>query len=215
MPYRLTLASTAPFQDLIVDVPTSWADVPLSVFLDVVAPLPDDSRMQAETLCGLPAGTLDALAAQDAVYLQNLLAFSQDASDVLAQLPTPGLPDIGTLPYGQLMMAQSYLEQNPDRPALAYGPYLCALYRTYLTWGKFDEAKVSACLAALLASPVLDVYADCSFFLNSYRQLRSGTPRTPTTTKTPKTKRLTQAASRLVKGSDRFSVWMRRLAAAS
>jgi hypothetical protein len=216
MHYRFTLHNTAnPQLDRVVDAPTSWADVTMATFLSVVAPLPDDNRMQAETLCGLEAGVLDNLAASDVQYLNNLLSFATDVSDVMAQLPTPGLPNIGTLPYGLLMMAQSYLDQNPERPAVAYGPYLCALYRTHLTWGKFDEAKVAACQEALLASPVLEVYADCAFFLSSYERLRNGTPPHPKTTKSPKTTKLMRGASRLVKGSDRFSVWMRRLAGTS
>jgi len=179
----LRTATTA----LALSVPTQWADVTLAQFVALQAPEPGDERRQAEVLCGLPAGYLDNLAADDVQYLANLLAFATDAADVLALLPTPGLPSVGSLPYGILLEAQRYVSEREGRPWLACGPYLLALYRVQLTYGKYDGAKVAACEAALLASPVTESYADAAFFLSSYKQYSSGTPPTPMTPTSPTT----------------------------
>lgn len=196
-------------------VPTKWADVSLAQFLALYAPEPADTRRPAEILCGLDAGGLDDLAADDVSYLSNLLAFSLDAADVLALLPTPGLPDIGSLSYGTVLLAQQYVQANSERPALTHAPYLCALYRMQLAYGKYLPAKVEACFEALLASPVTEVYADCSFFLISYQRWLNATPPTPTTSPSLVTRKSRRAASGSRTGSGRFSAWIRRLAAPS
>jgi hypothetical protein len=146
MPTILPLVSAT--TALALRVPTQWVDVTLAQFVALHAPEPDDTRRQAEVLCGLSAGYLDEMAADDVRYLANLLEFSLDITDVLALLPTPGLPDIGSLPYGILLEAQNHIEANPERPMLAHGPYLLALYRVQLAYGKYDRAKVEAALAA-------------------------------------------------------------------
>jgi hypothetical protein len=202
-----------PAQELLV--PTQWADVTLAQFLALYAAEPDDIRRPAEVLCGLPAGGLDNLAADDVKYLSNLLAFCQDPADVMSLLPTPGLPDIGSLSFGTMLLAQQYIEANKERPALTHAPYLCALYRIQLAFGKYDPIKVEACLEALLASPVTEVYADCSFFLASWQRWSSATLPTPTTTASPAMKKLKRATNGLGRGSGRFSAWIRRLAVPS
>ena len=210
MPIILPLRSAT--TALALSVPTRWADVRLGQFVALYAPEPDDTRRPAELLCGLPAGYLDNLAANDVAYLANLLAFAADTSPVLEALPTPDLPDIGSLSYGTLLLAQQHLSDHPDRPELFYLPRLLALYRMELVYGKYIAAKVEACEAALLAAPVTEVYADAAFFLASLKQSTRGTPPTPTTTPTPKTKSSKPAAKRLANASRRFSAWIRRLA---
>ena len=212
MPTALTL--TAPnAAPLPVSVPTQWADVSLATFVALLAPEPGETRLPAEILCALPAGTLGQVAAIDAVYLANLLAFATDPAPVMSLLPTPGLPDIGTLPFGLLLEAEAHLSAHPDRPWLAYGPYLLALYRVHLAFGKYDEARVAACQQALLAAPVTEAYADAAFFLAQYRQLSGGTYLTPTMLRHLKNRNLKPGSKKSAIGSGRFSTWMRRLAA--
>ena len=186
----LRTATTA----LALSVPTQWADVTLAQYVALFAPAADDARRPAEVLCGLEAGYLDSLAASDVHYLGNLLAFAADPSDVQALLPTPGLPDLGSLPYGIWLEAQNHVEANAERPWLAHAPYLLALYRVQLAYGKYSAPKVAACEAALLASPVTESYADAAFFLSSYRQSASGTPPMKPTTTKPATRSWTQVA---------------------
>jgi hypothetical protein len=211
MPTTLTLAPTGQ----VLHIPTQWGDVSLEQFVCLYAPRPESTSRPAEILCGLEAGALDALAADDVKYLANLLAFAVDPADVMGLLPTPGLPDIGTLPYGTLVEAQQHLEADPERPWLAYGPYVLALYRVQLTYGRYDAAKVAACVAALLASPVTESYADAAFFLNSWQRWRSDTLPTRPTPTTPKTLNSMPVAKNSVRGLARFSAWIQRRAARS
>jgi hypothetical protein len=213
-PLTLTTPDGATVHSLLV--PTCWADVTLAQFVALFAPVADESRSQAEVLVGLPAGGLGQLAFDDVAYLSTLLAFATDPADVLALLPTPGLPDIGTLPYGSFLLAQQHVQGNADRPALASMPHLLALYRQTMLWGNADNsARLAACEEALLAAPVTEVYADAAFFLNCYQQLVHATRPTRPTTTSPKTRKSTRALKSLANGSGRFSAWMRRLAAPS
>ncbi|MGI4736104.1 MAG: hypothetical protein ACRYG7_13085 [Janthinobacterium lividum] len=209
MPTILPLVSAT--TALALSVPTQWVDVTLAQFVAIHAPEPTETRRKAEVLCNLPAGYLDDLAANDVAYLANLLAFSADPADVLALLPTPGLPDIGTLPYGVLLLAQQHVEAQGEREWLSAAPYLLALYRVQLVYGKYDQAKAEACEAALLAAPVTESYADCAFFLTSYRNYWSDTHQTKATptAQNPKKRKLAQKSLRSASGS--FGTWMRRL----
>lgn len=180
MPFHLTLTTPDGATTFPVTCPTSWGEVSLATAVALLTNAQDE-RSAAELLCGLPAGALDQLALQDVAYLANALAFASDYAPLLELVPTPDLPDIGSQPYGTLLLAQQYMAEQPDLPALAYGPRLLALYRMQLLWGKYDEAKVAACEASLLAAPVTETYADCGFFLSSYRAWQSGTLPTPTT----------------------------------
>jgi hypothetical protein len=209
MPTTLTLQPTG--QQL--TVPTRWADVTLAQFVERYAG--PTERSPVEIFCDLPAGGLDELAVEDVHYLANLLEFTTDPSDVLALPATPALPDVGSLPYGTYVVAKQVLTADPEAPMLSHGPYLLALYRTQLTWGKYDKAKVAACQAALLAAPVTESYGDIAFFLSSIRRLVSGTLPTKPTKPTPKKKSSKPAWKSLANASGRFSTWMRRLAAPS
>jgi hypothetical protein len=188
MSTTLTLHPTA----RVLTVPTSWADVSLAQFVALHAPEADDERRPAELLLSLEAGGLDQLAADDVQYLSNLLAFASDASDMEALLPTPGLPDVGSLPWGCLVLCQQQFEANAERPALASLPYVLALYRCQLRYGNTD--RLDQVLAAVLAAPVTEVYADGAFFLAAARRSRSGTPPTKATTQSPTTTSLKPVA---------------------
>lgn len=181
MPTTLTLQPTGQ----LLTVPTRWADVTYAQFVALHAPEPGEQRTAAELLLGLPAGGLDQLAADDVPFIANLIEFVQDISDVLALLPTPGLPDgVGGLPYGTLVLAQQRMQQEAERPWLSYGAHLLALYRTTMLWGAAVPAKVAACEAALLAAPVTEVYADAAHFSGACRNWLNGTPQTKPTTAT-------------------------------
>ena len=215
MPTTLTLTTPDGATAHMLTVPTQWRDVSLAQYVALMAPAADDTRRQAEVLCGLEAGALDQLAADDVAYLANLLAFAADPGPVLELLPTPGLPSVGSLPYGILLEAQQHMAADANRPWLAHGPYLLALYRVQLLWRKYDSAKVAACEAALLAAPVTESYADAAFFLSSYRTwLDASNPTKPTTT-SPAAKRKKPATTNWLNGSGRFSAWMQRLRARS
>lgn len=213
MPTSLTLTTPDASESWPVTVPTRWADVSLAQYVALYTQ-PDASPV--EVLCGLPAGTLERLSVQAVGHLATLLDFATDPNPVLELLPTPGLPDIGSLSYGTLLLAQQYLAANPDKPALFYMPRLLALYRQTMLWGHADNAdRLAACEAALLAGPVTEAYPDAAFFLASLRRLQSGMPPTPTTSPRPKTRSSKPGAKSSVNGSGRFSAWMRRLAAPS
>lgn len=169
MPTILPLRSAA--TALALSVPTSWADVTLATFIALEAPEPDDQRRPAELLCGLPAGYLDNLAADDVRYLSNLLAFATEPEDVYELHPTPDLPEVGSLPYGTLLLAQQRFSEAPERPWLQSAAYLLALYRTQLTFGKYSAEKVAAAEAALLASPCTEVLADCNFIFEQLKEV--------------------------------------------
>lgn len=207
MPTTLTLTSAVPgwYQHLLV--PTSWYDVTLATFVALLAPAPDDTRRPAELLCGLPAGGLDNLAADDVAYISNLLAFATEPEDVYELLPTPGLPEVGSLPYGTLLMAQQHFADSPEAPWLQSAAYLLALYRTQLTYGKYDGKRVAAAEAALLASPVTEAYPDAAFFLSSYKRYSNGTGPTKTTSSTPTTTKSKRATSKFLSGLGRCLGW--------
>ena len=182
MPTTLTLTPTGQ----VLTVPTSWADVPLGTFVALLAPEPDEPRTAAELLLGLEASALDQLAAGDVQYIANLLQFSQDVAPVTELLPTVGLPDVGALPYGCLLLCQAEFERNADRSVVASMPYVLAVYRCQLTYGSTD--RVAQVLAAVLAAPVTEVWADAQAFTarcTSWPSSSAPMTTTPATTKMP------------------------------
>jgi hypothetical protein len=215
MPTTLPLTLPDGATALTLTVPTQWADVTLAQFVALYAPEAGDTRLRAEVLCGLEAGGLNQLAADDVQYLANLLEFATDPSPVLALLPTPGLPSVGSLPYGILLEAQQHMAADVERPWLAHGPYLLALYRVQLLWGKYSAEKVAACQAALLASPVTESYADAAFFLSSYKSWLSGTSPTKPTTMSPKTPSSKPGTRNWLSGLGLSLGWMQQPAATS
>lgn len=209
MPTTLTLHPTGQ----VLTVPTSWYDVTLATFVALQAPEPEDLRRPAEVLLGLDAGALDQLAADDVAYFANLLGFATEPEDVYALLPTPGLPEVGTLPYGTLLMAQQRFAADPEASWLRSAAYLLALYRVQMTYGKYDSKRVAACEAALLASPCTEAYPDAAFFLSSYRRYSNATGPMTRTTSSPATKKSKRVTSKSASGSGRCSAWMQRLKA--
>lgn len=191
-----TLTLTPTGQQL--TVPTSWADVTLEQFLllDGCADL-EDKRTVPELLLGLEAGGLNQLAAQDAIYIANLVAFTLDKSDVYALLPPPGLPEPGTLPYGCLALVQMALAAEPDRPDLYHAPFVLSVYRTQMLWGKVEEGRRAACEAAVRASPVTEVLAEALAFCGRSRKLLSATSPMKQTTASRPMKKSRQILTRL------------------
>lgn len=178
MPTTLTLHPTGQ----VLTVPTSWADVSLAQFVALHAPAEAEPRTAAELLLGLDAGALGQLLVEEVQYFTNLLAFAADPSPVLELLPTPDLPDVGSQPYGCLVDVQQRLDADPGRPWLAHGPYLLALYRVQVAYGRYDAGKVAACEAALLAAPVTECYGDMAHFMGAWQTWLSATPPTQPTT---------------------------------
>jgi hypothetical protein len=192
MPFPLTLTTPDGATALTLTVPTQWADVSLGQFVALLAPAADDTRRQAEVLCSLEAGALDQLAADDVQYVANLLAFAS----------------VGSLPYGILLEAQQHMATHEGRAWLACGPYLLALYRVQLLYGKYSAEKVAACEAALLAAPVTESYADAAFFLSSYKAWQSGSGPTKPTTTSPKTPNSTRGMRSWLNGLGLSLGWM-------
>ena len=209
MPTTLTLQPTGQ----VLHLPTQWADVTLGQFVSLFAPAPDEHRTVAELLLGLDAGGLHQLAADDVPYLANLIAFATDASPVLELLPTPGLPDVGGLPYGCLLLCQQHFEANADRPDLASLPYLLAVYRCQLTYGNVQGERVAKLLEQLLAAPVTECYADGAHFLAACQNWQPGTRQTKPTSMNPKTRKWMPAVRTWLHGLGLPSRWMRSPAA--
>jgi hypothetical protein len=209
MPTTLTLTTPDGQPTQVLTVPTSWADVTLAQFVALYAPVAGDPRTAADLLLGLEAGSLNQLAADDVPYLANLIAFAADPSPVLELLPTPGLPDVGSLPYGCLLLVQQRFETNADLPDLASLPYLLAVYRCQLTYGNVDSERVDKFLTQLLAAPVTEVYADGAHFLAACRNWQAGTRQTKPTSTSPKKKSLMPAVKTWLRGLGLPSRWMR------
>ena len=212
MPTTLTLQPTG--QQVVV--PCKWSDCTFQQFVDLVAPEPDEQRSAAEILCSLEAGAFLNLALQDVELLTTLLAFAQDSSDVTSLLPTPGLRPIGELAYGSLLLCTQHIQASPNRPWLAYAPYILAVYRQTMLWGNADNAsKLDACEAAILAAPCTEVYADASFFLTQYKNYTSASAPTPKTSSTSATKRKKRGLATSANASRTLWDWMRRRKARS
>lgn len=189
MPAYYTLTSTAPgAAPVSFTLPTGWHEVTMATYLRLLTPHPTDSLLSI--LSGLVPAVIDQLQADDVVLLADTLSFALDHTELLELPPSPGLPDVGSAPYGLLQLATLAVNNLPEgAPALAAGPYLAALYRMHQVWGVADDAKVAAAEAAILASPCTEVVADCFFLLKGYNSCMSGMSRTqtmPSNSKTPK-----------------------------
>jgi hypothetical protein len=196
MPTTLTLTTPDGQSAQVLHVPTRWLDVTLAQFVALHAPADGEPRTAAELLLGLEAGALGDLHIDEVQYFTNLLAFAADPSPVLELLPTPGLPDVGSQPYGCLVDVQQHLAEAPGRPWLAYGPYLLALYRVQVAYGRYDASKVAACEDALLAAPVTECYGDMAHFIGAWQTWLNATPQTQPTTVSLTTLNLRRTPSR-------------------
>lgn len=184
MPTALTLTTADNAESWPVTVPTKWADVPMFQFVHLYG-VPNQHLAPAEILCNLPAGTLERLSVQAVTMLAILLDFANDPADVLELLPTPSLPDVGSMSYGSLSLVQQRVSAEPEATPLSHMAYILAIYRMEMLWGKYDPVKVLACEAALLLAPCTEVYPDASAFLSSWSNSLKGTNPTKTTTPNP------------------------------
>lgn len=207
MPTTITLTTPDGQPAQVLTVPTSWADVPLATFVALLAPVEGEQRTAAELLLGLDASGLGQLVVDDVQYIANLIEFASDPTPVLELLPTPGLPDVGALPWGCLVLCQEHFREHDERPALASLPYVLAVYRCQLAEGNTDQ--LDAMLAQVLAAPVTEVYAPAQAFYSACQQSLSGTPRTRATKATPPTKSSTPAARNWLSGLGLRLPWTR------
>jgi hypothetical protein len=197
MPQTFTLTPSDGSDALTLTVPTSWGDVTLATYLRLLTE-PDALAV----LLGLDSDTVGRIAADDAVYLVNALAFTADHGALAELEAEPGLLDVGTGPYSLLMLATQHIESLPDNtPGLVAAPYLFALYRCQQLYGKVDEAKVEAMRLAVLQEPVQRVYANCHFFIKGWRRSTSGTSPKKMNGSNPKKRNWKQALRSLVSGS--------------
>lgn len=191
MPAYYNLTSAAPDAAAVAfTLPTGWHEVTMATYLRTLTPHPTDTLLSV--LSGLSPAVIDQLQADDVTMLCTTLAFALDHTGLLElELePSPGLPDVGAQPYGLLALATAHINGLDEGvPALAAGPYLCALYRTHQVFGKTPDEKVASAEAAILASPVTEVYADCAAFLRGWSSSTHATKRTPTTTSPSKTRK--------------------------
>jgi hypothetical protein len=211
MPTTLTLQPTGQ----VLTVPTRWADVTLAQFVDLEAPVNGELRSKAEMLLGLQAEGLGELDADYVPYIANLIEFVNEPEDVYELHPTVGLPEVGSLPYGTLLMAQQRFAENPEAPWLRSAAYLLALYRVQMTFGKYSAAKVAECEAALLASPCVEVLPDAQYFFLSYKKWWRATPQTPKTKPTQTMTKSKPGPKSLATPTGKLLAWMRRLRATS
>jgi hypothetical protein len=205
MPTTITLQPTGQ----VLQVPTQWRDVTLAQFVTLLAAEPDEQRTAAELLLGLEAGGLSQLAADDVPLIAGLIEFTDDLEPVLQLLPTPRLPDVGSLPYGCLLLCQQQFEANAGRPDLATLPFVLAVYRCQLTYGSLDGERIGRMLEQLLASPVTEVYADGDFFLQACRNWQPGTRQTKPMSTTSKTRKWMPAVKTWLHGLGLPSHWTR------
>jgi hypothetical protein len=181
MRHPLTLTTADGKEQIVLQVPTSWYDVTLQQYIDYQC----SAESAVCCLAGISQQLLDRLVWTDAQYLINLLAFA-------AHLPDPpvsdDMVDPGAATYGQLVLANQYLEENPGMPQVWYAPYIYALYRCREVWGRNDEGKEEAMREAILQEPVGKCLSDVLFMYAAYLSSTSEMPQTLKTMPSPTTK---------------------------
>lgn len=204
MPAYYTLTSTAPdTPPVALTLPTGWHEVTMATYLRTITPHPTDSLLSI--LSGLAPDVINQLQADDVTMLCHTIAFALDHTELLELEPSPGLPDVGAQPYGLLAVATAHVNGLDEGvPAIAAGPYLCALYRTHAMFGQMPDKRVTSVEAAILASPVTEVYADSAAFLRGWSNSTSATKRTPTTISNSKMPSSTPASRSWLKGLGLF-----------
>lgn len=202
MRYDLTLAAADGTESYTLSVPTSWMDVTLQQYIDWQC----SSEPDVCALAGITQPQLDRLAWQDAAYLVNLLAFSAQHPDSPV---SPDLKDPGSATYGQLLLATQYFEAHPGKPDVWYAPYLYALYRSRVVYGRYDEDKMEQMRAAILLEPVGACFGDVTFIWAAWLLSMRATPPPPKTMPSPKRKSTRQALRNWVSGLGRCLPWTR------
>ncbi|TGD82860.1 hypothetical protein [Hymenobacter wooponensis] len=174
MRHELSLTSADGTETITLQVPTSWDDVTLQQYIDYQC----SEEPAVCQLAGITQAQLDRLVYTDAGYLINLLAFA-------AELPDPplseGMRDPGAATYGQMVLANQYIEEHPDQPHIFYAPYLYALYRTREVYGRNDQGKEEQMRQAILQQPVGQCLSDVLFIYAGWLTSMSATPQVPKT----------------------------------
>ncbi|GGG34099.1 hypothetical protein [Hymenobacter glacieicola] len=186
MRHSLTLTSADGSESVILSVPTTWDDVTLQQYIDWQC----SEEPAVCVLAGISQQQLDRLAWLDAQYLLNLLAFA-------AETPEPpvseGLKDPGSATYGQLVLANQYFEEHPDKPTIWYAPYIYALYRCREVWGRNDQGKEAEMHQAILQEPVGKCLSNVLFMYASWLSSTNVMLATPRTMPSPARKNTTPA----------------------
>lgn len=171
MPAILTLTTADGQLVSEVTIPTSMAEVTLAQWIAFVTPGGPEADV---VMTGLTPEVLGALGDNDRAQILEHLMFLTDASMLRQLLPTADLYEVGNCAYGLQRQAQEYFLTHPDLTRLAQGAYLYALYRAPITTTMPANA-LAAAHAAVLAAPVLEMYADCQHFLASWERVQAGT----------------------------------------
>jgi hypothetical protein len=153
-------------------MPTSWAELTLAQYIVLATP---GAVALATALPSLTPELLNELNSDEQSALASYVVTMLDEQVLASLLPTPGLLEIGMSAYGLYRQAEKYLTTIPDAHPMAHGAYLYALYRNP-TGTTANEQELAAAHAAVLARPVVEVYADCAFFLASYARVGTGEP---------------------------------------
>jgi hypothetical protein len=206
MPQHLSLVSTTG-QHHPLRVPTNWADLSLS---DYLRWLSHPHQPALCVFCGLSEATLHQLAAADAAYLLHCLAFLADERPLTGTLPAPDPAIIGQASYGQLLLVQQFLDENPNQPFLFYAPYVYAVYESERRYGTGNSPeKLQQLYHDTLAAPLPDVYAPLVFTLGAWQHFNSARLPPPKTTPSPTTTNTRRASKSWATALARFFPWTR------
>jgi hypothetical protein len=206
MPQLLSLVSVTG-QRYELRVPTSWADVRLAEYIHLLAN-PQQPRLCV--LSGLSEETLYQLAAADAVYLLHCLSFLEDETPLTSTLPSSELVTIGQASYGQLLLVQQFLEDNPHQPALFYAPYLYAVYESERRYGPENSPeKLQQLYQHTLDAPLPEVFANLVFMLGAWQNFKNATPPDPKITPSPTTTNTRPASTSWATALARCFPWTR------
>jgi hypothetical protein len=206
MPQLLSLVSVTG-QRYELRVPTSWADVRLADYIHLLAN-PQQPRLCG--LSGLSEETLYQLAADDAVYLLHCLSFLEDESPLTSALPSSELATIGQASYGQLLLVEKFLDENPDHPFLFYAPYVYAVYESERRYGPENSPeKLQQLYQHTLDAPLPQVFANLVFITGAWQNFKNATPPLPKTTPSPTTTNTRPVSKSWATALVRFLPWTR------
>ncbi|WP_324671051.1 hypothetical protein [Hymenobacter sp. GOD-10R] len=184
MPQTFTLTYSDGRPNTELTVPTSWRDVTTAQYLRLMAGT-DTTTPVLCVLTDLTEADLGKLAATDAVYLNNCLAFAEDQTELHALTATPGLPDVGAASYGKLLLSQQYIESiQDDAHGFAAAAYMLALYSLP---DDVKEEVLEAEHQGVLGLSITETYANLNFIWGRFLSFTQGTKATPATALNPTT----------------------------